>query len=64
MEFLSEGEKVVVGIGLFWENKVRPDFPKMKGVGIEYGSVFVEFRKGCVFPLDVRRAEKCFCAAL
>ena len=24
------GEKVVVGIGLFWENKVRPDFPKMK----------------------------------
>ena len=49
MEFLSKGEKGVVGIGLFWENKVRPDFPKKEGVGIEYGLVFVEFRKGCVF---------------
>ena len=41
---------------------------RMSSIGwwrkIEYGSVFVEFRKGCVFSLDVRLAEKCFCAAV
>ena len=30
----------------------------------DYGSVCVKSRKGCIFPLEVRRAEKCFCEAV